>query len=255
MTDLIILAGFGLALLACVALILKCNVSKRKHIESLSRDHAESVAALKAENEEVVANALRSEKLLAEADMQIRSLVCEKDNLRESLEQLQLECDRAATAHAAEAEDLRNGNATLKRDLMARVDDLSVEVGHLRDVAYTLEHWHEDMNLLIAQNREMHKQNEQFGSIVQHIVILSLNAAIEAARAGESGRGFAVVADEVRNLAARSEALSKDYSASLYKNDLTTTAAFQEIQADGKMIVAAISSIESQIGQIKGCLS
>jgi methyl-accepting chemotaxis protein len=82
-----------------------------------------------------------------------------------------------------------------------------------------------------------------------------LNAAIEAARAGESGRGFAVVADEVRKLAARSEALSIEYGRSLHKNDLTTTATFQEIQADGKMIVAAISGVEAIIGQLKARIS
>ena len=106
----------------------------------------------------------------------------------------------------------------------------------------------------MVQNREMHKQNQEFASIVKHVVILSLNAAIEAARAGESWRGFAVVADEVRTLAFRSESLSKEYSKSLHKNDLTTTATFQEIQADGKMITAAISSVEATIGQLKSRL-
>jgi hypothetical protein len=48
--------------------------------------------------------------------------------------------------------------------------------------------------------------------------------------------------------------LSKDYSNSLYKNDLTTTATFQEIQADGKMIISAISGLESQISQLKNQL-
>jgi hypothetical protein len=59
----------------------------------------------------------------------------------------------------------------------------------------------------------------------------------------------------VRKLAARSEALSIEYGRSLHKNDLTTTATFQEIQADGKMIVAAISGVEAIIGQLKARIS
>jgi hypothetical protein len=55
----------------------------------------------------------------------------------------------------------------------------------------------------------------------------------------------------VRTLAFRSESLSKDYSNSLYKNDLTTTSTFQDIQAGGKMIMAAISGIESMVAQLR----
>ena len=79
-------------------------------------------------------------------------------------------------------------------------------------------------------------------------------AVVIPARAGETGRTFAVVADEVRALATRSESLSHDYGDSLAKNDLTTTATFQEIQADGKMIVSAIGGLETLICQLKGRL-
>ncbi len=154
-----------------------------------------------------------------------------------------------------EMESLRQENRSIRSDTLERVAKLAAEAAQLRNVAVTFEHWHEEMNSLMVQNREMHKQNQEFASIVKHVVILSLNAAIEAARAGESGRGFAVVADEVRTLAFRSESLSKEYSKSLHKNDLTTTATFQEIQADGKMITAAISNLESMIGQLKSRLS
>ncbi len=151
----------------------------------------------------------------------------------------------------AELEQQITERCVLYATLGQQVEKLSIEAAALHNIAITFEHWHDDMNTLMVQNRVMHTQNNEFSSIVKHVVILSLNAAIEAARAGESGRGFAVVADEVRTLAFRSEALSKDYSNSLHKNDLTTTATFQEIQADGKMIKAAISSLESSIGQLK----
>ena len=118
-------------------------------------------------------------------------------------------------------------------------------------MALTFERWHEAMNVLMEQNREMHVKNREFSAIVKHVLIVSLNASIEAARAGEAGRGFAVVADEVRTLASRSDVLSKDYGNRLDRNDMTTTATFQDIQAGGKMIMAAISGIEALTRQLQ----
>ena len=87
----------------------------------------------------------------------------------------------------------------------------------------TFERWHDDMNVLITHNREMHRKNDEFALIVNQVIIVALNASIEAARAGTYGRGFAVVASEVRDLAQRAEKLSKSYRANLYQNDLITT--------------------------------
>ena len=101
----------------------------------------------------------------------------------------------------------------------------------------------------------MHEQNDKFSSIVRTIVILSVNAAIEAAKAGENGRGFAAVAQEVRNLANASAELSRDYGKNLYKNDLITTATFQDIQAGGKMITSALVGIDVASKHLKNSLN
>jgi hypothetical protein len=45
--------------------------------------------------------------------------------------------------------------------------------------------------------------------------------------------------------------LSRDYSNSLHRNDMTTTATFQDIQAGGKMLMASLSSIEASAGQLQ----
>jgi methyl-accepting chemotaxis protein len=142
--------------------------------------------------------------------------------------------DRAALA--ALAED--------KENLLDQARRIAGEASRLKSLAATFERWHEQMISLMTQNQDMHAKNHELSSIVKHVVIVSLNASIEAARAGNAGRGFAVVAGEVRALAARSEELSRSYRDSLHRNDLTTTATFQDIQAGGKMITASLSSVE-----------
>jgi hypothetical protein len=142
----------------------------------------------------------------------------------------------------------------LKADLHHHTGRIKGEVLSLKDLAHAFERWHQDMNLLVEQNRAMRANREELHSIVQHLTMVSLNAKIEAARAGESARGFAVVATEVRSLANRAEALSKDFGTGLHRNDLATTATFQDIQASGKMMMAAISGLESMIGQLRSKL-
>ncbi len=117
-------------------------------------------------------------------------------------------------------------------------------IGNLLGLMRTFERWHDDMNVLITHNREMHRKNDEFALIVNQVIIVALNASIEAARAGTHGRGFAVVASEVRDLAQRAEKLSKSYRANLYQNDLITTTTFQDLQAGGKMIVGAIIGLD-----------
>jgi hypothetical protein len=49
----------------------------------------------------------------------------------------------------------------------------------------------------------------------------------------------------------RAQALSGDLGKNLHKNDLMTTATFQDIQAGGKMMMAAISGFDSMVRQLR----
>lgn len=166
-----------------------------------------------------------------------QALEQEKAELFDQIDQLQQNHDMELSLQKEKERDER-------RDVLEKVSYLANEISQANKFAEVFERWHAEMNSLMTQNMEMHMQNDKLSMIVQAVVILSFNAAIEAARAGESGRGFAVVASEVRKLANDSEALSKDYGKNLYKNDLITTATFQDIQAGGKMMTSALVGID-----------
>jgi hypothetical protein len=139
-------------------------------------------------------------------------------------------------------------------DVKKQSKAIGEEVSSLKAVAHAFERWHQDMNALMDQNRAMRATGEELSLIVRHLTMLSLNAKIEAARAGDASRGFVVVATEMRTLSDRADALQKQFSSGLHRNDLSTTATFQDIQASGKMMMAAISGLEAMIGRLHGQL-
>jgi len=184
----------------------------------------------------------------AQLQSTVHALEAELDKLREALMRAQndLHLERASLAqiHQDAVKDILGQAHGMKSDARAHSSRLAQSISELLGVSKTFERWHEDMNMLLKHNQGMHAKNEDFGRIVQQMIIVTLNASIEAARAGQLGRGFAVVAEEMRTLAGRAEALSKEYRRSLYENDLITTATFQDMQAGGKMIIGAVTGLD-----------
>jgi methyl-accepting chemotaxis protein len=206
-------------------------------------------------------------RLRSEADGKILTLEQAHERHGEGVEQAEREQQKLESSIIQLHEDLARQLEIADKNrsaLAAAVEDkdqwleqakrIATEASRLKSLAATFERWHEQMISLMKQNEDMHAKNQELSSIVKHVVIVSLNASIEAARAGPAGRGFAVVASEVRALAARSEELSKSYRDSLDRNDLTTTATFQDIQAGGKMITASLGSVEMLADQFQSRL-
>ncbi len=150
---------------------------------------------------------------------------------------------RARKEHAEQVAKIRSA-------LTAELGTLKTDMESLMGWVKIVERWHDEMQLILANNRELKNQNEEFARIVKMVVMLALNAAIEAARAGEAGRGFAVVADGVWDLALTSTTLAKEYKKNLDKNDLVTTTTFQDLQASGNVIRTAVFGLSATADKV-----
>ena len=138
-----------------------------------------------------------------------------------------------------------------KAALGQQVRSLSDEIAELRGLSDAFERWHQDMIGLTSSNRNLHSKGEDLVGIARSLIMVSLNAAIEAARAGDSARGFVAVASEVRSLAVKAQELANELRAGLNKNSVLTVSTFQDIQAGGKLMLAAISGLESMVRQLR----
>ena len=200
---------------------------------------------------------------LEELDRRLTELRAESESLRYRMAQQtrDYEAERVLAAENARQEyeqhvqqlgqDYTQQLASLREAMTTEHRSLQKDIDALLGIVKTLERWHDEMQAILINNRELKEQNAEFARIVKNVVMLALNASIEAARAGEHGRGFAVVAEGVRGLALTSSELAQDYRCNLDKNDLITTTTFQDMQACGNMVRTAVFSLKSRTEAIQ----
>ena len=193
---------------------------------------------------------------------------------QQEVDALQRQLADAASTRAAEEQAWAEREATTRQSVMdelgqqqaARTAQLNAtlaeehallrqDIESLLGIVQVVERWHDELQVILVNNRELKSQNEEFARIVKNVVMLALNAAIEAARAGEHGRGFAVVADGVRNLALTSADVARQYQQNLHKNDLITTTTFQDMQASGNMIRNAVFGLRAAAAKIDAAMA
>jgi hypothetical protein len=165
--------------------------------------------------------------------------------------QQQLEQDRlAAQQHLAEMRRERSHDgAPVQRAIgscFARAqncDESQDTISKLLGLVRTFERWHDDMNELIAHNRDASQERR-----VRPDREPGHHRGLERLHRGRTRRctwsrlcgGGAGGARP----GAAAEKLSKSYRANLYQNDLITTTTFQDLQAGGKMIMGAVIGLD-----------
>lgn len=168
-------------------------------------------------------------------------LVAALQTMHDSLVRLVGDVHANASAVAAAAAQIAQGNADLSSRTEAQASNLQQTAASMEQLTATVRHNAEGarqadglsreaasvaersstvMTDVIGRMREISASSRRVAEIVGVIDgiafqtnLLALNAAVEAARAGEQGRGFAVVAGEVRNLAQRSAASAHEIKA------------------------------------------
>lgn len=186
-----------------------------------------------------------------QAEARIQAVTTDLEQLRGQLDQERQAQGREQADYQQEVEAAQDALTQYRHQIQGQLTSTRDAIRELLDLSETIQRWNVGMSEMTTHTQSMHKQIDEFNRVVDQIGILALNAAIEAARAGEHGRGFAVVADEVRKLSTGAHELNEQYRATVQKNALITTTAFQDVQAGGKMLVTAVHSLNANFHSLE----
>ncbi len=202
------------------------------------------------EQRERTARAERLERLTADFDAKVRSLLemlasaaADMNQTSAALTDAAGATNSQATSMAATARQM-SGNvqtvAAAAEELGNSISEISQQVQRQSGMAHTAS---EAAEVSRRQVRELAEQTERIGEVVNLISaiaeqtnLLALNATIEAARAGDAGKGFAVVASEVKSLATQTAKATEEIAA--------------QIQAVQNQTGSTVEAIESIVGLI-----